>query len=132
MRTDKFTVHQRNLILQAQEIMDEASDGYDEILQQHIQDLKKSLTSKNLTEARKFCYLIQNQAATFGWPFATEISGWFTKLLKKQQEKGLNLAINKLFLDSFDVIIKDNLKINSEPAIKLRQHIESELKIKDI
>lgn len=132
MGKDKFTLEQQNMLLQAQKIIDEASENYVETLEQHIRNLKKSLDSENLTEAYKICYLIQSQATTFGWPLATEISGWFKRLIKTQQKKGFNPKINNLFLDSFNSILQDELKEESHAAVKLLLHMETILKNEDL
>ena len=128
---NKFTPRQKRMLQQAQALIDQASDTYDEVLKAHIRDLKKSLTAKNLKEACQVCYRIQTQATTFGWPLASEIAGWFKRLLHTQQDKGLDLTTNGLFLDSLDTLITENLKTECAAAIKLCLHIESELKSKE-
>lgn len=128
MAMNKFTPQQKKMLRQAQAIIDEASDSYDEILKAHIRDLKTSLAAENLAEACQTCYRIQTQGTTFGWPLASEIAGWFKRLLDTQQEKGLDSAINGLFLDSLDTLITEDLKADSEAAIKLCLHIKTELK----
>jgi len=120
------------MLLQAHKIIDDASVNYGDILEQHIQELKKTLDNDNLAVAIKICYRIQTQAGTFGWPLASEISGWFNRLLKPQLKKGMNSAVNNLFLDSFHIIIKDKLKTESKAAVALLLHIENELKTENL
>ncbi len=132
MTKDQFTLEQRELLLQANKIISDASINYSDILEQHVQALKKSLDSENLIEAVKICYRIQSQAGTFGWPLATEISGWFKRLLMPQIEKGVNAKVNTLFLDSLNIILKDKLKSESNTAVNLLLHMEAELKKQDI
>ncbi|PCI32167.1 MAG: hypothetical protein COB54_07840 [Alphaproteobacteria bacterium] len=128
MVMNNYTPQQQKMLRQAQAVIDDASDTYDEILKAHIRDLKESLAEGNLTESCRVCYRIQTQATTFGWPLASEIAGWFKRLLNSQQDKGLDSAINGLFLDSLDILITEDLKSDSQAAIKLCLHIESELK----
>lgn len=132
MAKEKYTLKQKEMLLNAQKVIDKASDKYPEILEQHIQKLNQAINSGKREEAIYICHLIQSQAGTFGWSLATEISGWFMRLLKTQQENQPNSKINTLFLDSFDVIMRRGLKGNSESSVKLLVHIETELKKDDI
>lgn len=128
MSDDNFTLKQKEMLLRAQKVVDDASENYTEILKQHIQELTTALGAEDLTDAEFICHRIQGQAGTFGWSLATEISGWFKRLLITQKEAGLNSLVNKLFLDSLDIMIKDELKTASDDAINLLIHIETELK----
>jgi len=128
MPADTFSFRQRQLLIQAQHIIDAASADYIHILTQHIQNLSDALASGNLPEAIQSCYLIQSQAGAFGWPLATEIAGWFKRLLEQQKSGDLNRPVNELFLDSLNHILEEELKTESEAAIRLLQHIEMTLK----
>ena len=132
MTNNNFTPQQKEMLLKAQQVIDEAAKDYGTILKQHIQDLNESLDAEKLSEAIKICHLIQSQAGTFDWQLATEVSGWFKRLLKTQQEKGLNLKVNTVFRNSLDIILRDQLKGESEAAVKLLMHIEAVLKTEDI
>jgi len=128
MSEDKFTLKQRKLLLQAQKVIDEASVGYVDILKQHIQKLKTSLDSGNITEAVHICHRIQSQAGTFGWPLAGEISGWFKRILITPLKSGVNSNVHDLFSSSLNTVLQDELKAESDAAVKLLIHIETMLK----
>ncbi|MCK5425853.1 MAG: hypothetical protein KAI89_10790 [Emcibacter sp.] len=128
MAKEKYTLKQKEMLFKAQKIIDKAGSHYKEILEQHIQKLNQTINSGKMEEAIYICHLIQSQAGTFEWTLATEISGWFKRLLKEQQGKQPNPQINTLFLDSFDVIMRRDLKGDSELSVKLLTHIENELK----
>ena len=132
MPEDKFTFRQRQLLVKAQKIVDQASAGYSGILKQHVHNLSTALAAQNLTEAMQTCYLIQSQAGAFGWPLATEIAGWFNRLLQKQQDSGLNNSVNELFLGSLQQVLNEELRTESETTIRLLEHIEAALKIEKI
>jgi len=128
MAKEKFTQKQQDQIRRAQKIINDECAGYIEILTQHVSGLRQSLHSKDMAQAILICHYIQSQAGMFGWPLATEISGWFKRLLQSQQKKDFNAQVNDLFLESFDLILKQELKAKSEAAVKLLIHIEAELK----
>ncbi|MBL4800348.1 MAG: hypothetical protein JKY45_00550 [Emcibacter sp.] len=128
MATNDFTPEQQRLILKAQKVIDKESAGYVEILQQHLQGLQESLKIENTPQAIHTCYLIQSQAGTFGWPLASELAGWFKRILQAQKKNGLNPNISALFCQSFTAILQNELKAESDEAVKILKHIESVLK----
>ena len=128
MTHEKFSFEQRQLILKAQQIIDDASANYGTILQQHVEQLHATLADNNIEDAIGLCYLIQSQAGTFGWPLATEVAGWFKKLLLRQKDNGLNPAVNRLFQDSLKQIVSEKMTGESNAALKLLQHIETTLR----
>ena len=132
MSTRKFTPKQQQMLLKAQKVIEDASKDYVEILTQHIQALQEALKSENTAEAVQICYLIQTQAGTFGWPLAGELSGWFKRILKTQKKTGLNPTVSSLFCQSFTSIIQNELKNESDDAVKLLMHIECVLKTEGI
>ena len=121
------------MLKKAQKIIDDESVVYVKILTQHIDDLRPALMSGEISQAIKICHLIQTQAGTFGWPLATEMAGWFKRLLKSQQQNGLKEDVNDLFMDSFHTLLDKQLKTESDSALKLLLHMEAQLKkINDI
>lgn len=132
MSAHKYTLKQRQMLLKAQEVIDKASVGYVEILKQHVQDLQDTLDGENITEAIHICYRVQTQAGTFGWPLAGELAGWFKRILHSQQKTGLNLKVCALFCQSFTSILQNELKTESDAAVKLLMHIETVLKTEGI
>ena len=128
MAKEKFTAKQQEMLKRAQKIIDDESLLYVNILTQHIQDLPAALHSSDIDHAIRICHLIQTQAGTFGWPLATEIAGWFKRLLKSQQQNGLKEDVNELFMESFRILLDKELKTESDNALKLLLHMESELK----
>lgn len=128
MTENEFTPEQKKLLLKAQKVIDKASVGYVEILEQHIRKLKESLNSDDITEAIHICHLMHSQAGTLGWPLVSEVSGWFKRILKTQQKDGLNSNVSALFCHSFDSILQNKLKAESDKAVKLLVHIETILK----
>lgn len=132
MSDRKYSLERRQMLHRAQTVVDEASLGYREMLTQHIEDLKRALDNEvNLVDAIGTCYLIHTQAGTFGWSLATEVSGWFRRLLQKQQANGSDKMVNSLFLESLSCIVTEELKADSDAAIALLLHIETRLKKQD-
>ncbi|MCF6196567.1 MAG: hypothetical protein L3J50_07665 [Emcibacter sp.] len=133
MSNNKFTAKQQEMLHKAQRIIDRASLSYGDILNQHILSLKTSLDSDNIQEAIRICHLINSQAGTFGWPLAGELSGWFKRvLMKQQQESGLNSNVSLLFMDSLDRMVKQDLRAESKAAVTLLRDLEAALKDEDI
>ena len=116
------------MLQKAQEIIDKEAVSYVEQLRQHIQSLKKSIESDDIIQAIQTCHHMQGQAGTFGWPLATEISGWFKRILTNQQNAAIDHKINEIFLNSLENMVKNNLKSHSKEAISLLQNIEAALK----
>lgn len=116
------------MLKRAQKIIDNESLQYVKVLAQHIHDLRPTLIAGEIAQAIKICYLIQTQAGTFGWPLATEIAGWFKRLLKTQQQNGLKKDVNDIFLESFHILLDKELKTDSDSALKLLLHMETQLK----
>ncbi len=133
MSNDKFTVKQQEMLRKAQRIIDRASLSYGDTLSQHILSLKTSLDNDNIQEAIRICHLINSQAGTFGWHLAGELSGWFKRvLMKQQQESGLNSNVSRLFMDSLDHMVKQDLRAESKAAVTLLRDLEAALKDEDI
>jgi hypothetical protein len=133
MSNDKFTVKQQEMLRKAQRIVDRASLNYGDTLSQHILSLKTSLDDNNIQEAIRICHLINSQAGTFGWSLAGELSGWFKRvLMKQQQELGLNSNVSRLFMDSLDHMVKQDLRAESKAAVTLLRDLEAALKDEDI
>ncbi|MCF6215942.1 MAG: Hpt domain-containing protein [Emcibacter sp.] len=124
----KFSQRQQDMLQKAQEIIDKEAVSYVEQLRQHIQSLKKSIGSGDITQAIQICHHMQGQAGTFGWPLATEISGWFKRILTNQQNATIDHKTNKIFLSSLENMVKNNLKSHGKEAIGLLQNIEAALK----
>jgi len=127
MTQNELSLEQRQMILNAYKVIDQESLNYINILKQHVENLAKVLARGDIEEAMRTCYLIHSQASTFGWPLATEIAGWFQKMLRKQEAHGLNEAVNELFLNSLEQIVQDEMKAESESAIALLLNIEQKL-----
>lgn len=128
MSKNKFTLKQKEMLIRAQSIIDQASVGYEDVLKQDIHSLKQHIESGDMMDAIHLCHRIHSQAGTFGWPLVTEISGWFKRHLEIQQKAQVNNNINRLFLGSLDTVLNNKLKGEGEASIKLLQHIESTLK----
>ncbi len=127
-----FSPKQQKMLRKARKLIERESAGYIEILKQHIHALAAALENKDLPLAIRICHRVQSQAGTFGWPLATEIAGWFKRLLGDQNTDAPNVITNALFLQSLNKIIRDELKTESVAAVRLLQHIESELKKQNI
>ncbi len=127
-----FSPKQQKMLRQARKLIERESAGYIEILKQHIHALATALENKDLPLAIRICHQVQSQAGTFGWPLATEIAGWFKRLLGDQNTGAPDVETNALFLQSLNKIIRDDLKAESAAAVRLLQHIEGELKKQNI
>ncbi|WP_339864971.1 hypothetical protein [Paremcibacter congregatus] len=128
MSKHQHTLLQREIILRAQKFLDAESVGYGEKLAALIEQLRAALDSRDLAQAIRTTDLIQGQAGTFGWSLATEVAGWFKRLLNKQKEEGIKIQVNDLFLESFDRILTEQIKTECEAAVTLLLQIEATLK----
>ncbi len=116
------------MLQKAQEIIDKEAVNYIEQLRHHIQSLKKSIGSDDITQAIQTCHHMQGQAGSFGWPLATEISGWFKRILTNQQKADPDTKTNEIFLRSLEKMVENNIKSHGKEAISLLQNIETALK----
>ena len=129
MSNGNFTVKQQKMLRKAQRIIDEASLSYGDVLNQRILTLKTSLDKNDIQDAIRICHLINSQAGTFGWHLAGELSGWFKRvLIKQQQESGLNSTVSRLFMDSLNHMVKQDLRAESNAAVTLLRDLETALK----
>ncbi|VAX08907.1 hypothetical protein MNBD_ALPHA03-2162 [hydrothermal vent metagenome] len=123
----KFSQRQKDMLQKAQKIIDSEATGYVDQLRNHIQSLKKSIGSGDITQAIQTCHHMQGQAGTFGWPLATEIAGWFKRILIHQQKASIDDKTNEVFLNSLENMVENNLKSHSKDALKLIQNLEAAL-----